>query len=190
MIEINLMGPSTSSRRSYRRWSPRARAATWSTFPRPRGWSPCPGTPPTARASTGFAGLSEVLRFDLARHRIGVSVVVPGAVKTRRCSPCRSPAWTARSECQEVDRPIRRPRRLTRTRRGPHLARCAPKPVPHLHVARHPRAVPVQADRMVALQRGDAPGERVVHPCAAPANLADAYRVMPSASVIVKNRSV
>jgi short-subunit dehydrogenase len=27
-------------------------------------------------------GLSEVLRFDLARHRIGVSVVVPGAVKT------------------------------------------------------------------------------------------------------------
>ena len=27
-------------------------------------------------------GLSEVLRFDLARHRIGVSVVVPGAVNT------------------------------------------------------------------------------------------------------------
>ncbi|MEN4479183.1 SDR family oxidoreductase [Mycolicibacterium cosmeticum] len=30
----------------------------------------------------GLLGLSEVLRFDLARHRIGVSVVVPGAVKT------------------------------------------------------------------------------------------------------------
>lgn len=30
----------------------------------------------------GVRGLSEVLRFDLARHRIGVSVVVPGAVKT------------------------------------------------------------------------------------------------------------
>ena len=28
----------------------------------------------------GLRGLSEVLRFDLARHRIGVSVVVPGAV--------------------------------------------------------------------------------------------------------------
>jgi len=27
-------------------------------------------------------GVSEVLRFDLARHRIGVSVVVPGPVKT------------------------------------------------------------------------------------------------------------
>jgi len=30
----------------------------------------------------GLRGLSEVLRFDLARHRIGVSVVVPGAVET------------------------------------------------------------------------------------------------------------
>ncbi|MBW0017458.1 MAG: SDR family oxidoreductase [Mycobacterium sp.] len=30
----------------------------------------------------GLRGLSEVLRFDLARHRIGVSVVVPGAVQT------------------------------------------------------------------------------------------------------------
>lgn len=30
----------------------------------------------------GLRGMSEVLRFDLARHRIGVSVVVPGAVDT------------------------------------------------------------------------------------------------------------
>jgi NAD(P)-dependent dehydrogenase (short-subunit alcohol dehydrogenase family) len=30
----------------------------------------------------GLRGLSEVLRFDLARHHIGVSVVVPGAVNT------------------------------------------------------------------------------------------------------------
>jgi NAD(P)-dependent dehydrogenase (short-subunit alcohol dehydrogenase family) len=30
----------------------------------------------------GLLGVSEVLRFDLARHRIGVSVVVPGAVNT------------------------------------------------------------------------------------------------------------
>lgn len=30
----------------------------------------------------GLRGMSEVLRFDLARHRIGVSVAVPGAVKT------------------------------------------------------------------------------------------------------------
>ncbi len=30
----------------------------------------------------GLRGLSEVLRFDLARHRVGVSLVVPGAVNT------------------------------------------------------------------------------------------------------------
>ncbi len=30
----------------------------------------------------GLRGVSEVLRFDLARHRIGVSVAVPGAVDT------------------------------------------------------------------------------------------------------------
>src|SRR5271163_2851934 len=30
----------------------------------------------------GLRGLSEVLRFDLARYRIGVSVAVPGAVRT------------------------------------------------------------------------------------------------------------
>jgi NAD(P)-dependent dehydrogenase (short-subunit alcohol dehydrogenase family) len=30
----------------------------------------------------GLSGLSEVLRFDLARHRIGVCLVVPGAVDT------------------------------------------------------------------------------------------------------------
>ncbi|MFZ2175132.1 MAG: SDR family oxidoreductase [Rhodococcus sp. (in: high G+C Gram-positive bacteria)] len=30
----------------------------------------------------GLRGVSEVLRFDLARHGIGVSLVVPGAVKT------------------------------------------------------------------------------------------------------------
>ncbi|AQA01163.1 short chain dehydrogenase [Mycobacterium sp. MS1601] len=30
----------------------------------------------------GLRGLSEVLRFDLAKYRIGVSVVVPGAVRT------------------------------------------------------------------------------------------------------------
>ena len=38
--------------------------------------------PPTAPANSVLRGLSEVLRFDLARYRIGVSVVVPGAVRT------------------------------------------------------------------------------------------------------------
>ena len=33
-------------------------------------------------AKYGLRGVSEVLRFDLERHRIGVSLVVPGAVRT------------------------------------------------------------------------------------------------------------
>jgi NAD(P)-dependent dehydrogenase (short-subunit alcohol dehydrogenase family) len=37
---------------------------------------------PYSASKFGLRGLSEVLRFDLARHRIGVSVVVPGAVNT------------------------------------------------------------------------------------------------------------
>ena len=41
-----------------------------------------PGYAAYCASKFGLRGLSEVLRFDLARHRIGVSVVVPGAVNT------------------------------------------------------------------------------------------------------------
>ena len=37
---------------------------------------------PYSAAKFGLRGVSEVLRFDLARHGIGVSLVCPGAVKT------------------------------------------------------------------------------------------------------------
>lgn len=37
---------------------------------------------PYSAAKFGLRGVSEVLRFDLRRHRIGVSLVCPGAVKT------------------------------------------------------------------------------------------------------------
>ena len=43
-----------------------------------RASSACPGTPPTAPAKFGLRGVSEVLRFDLRRHGIGVSLVCPG----------------------------------------------------------------------------------------------------------------
>ena len=56
--------------------------ATSSTSPRSRGSSACPGTLPTAPAKFGLRGVSEVLRFDLRKNRIGVSLVCPGAVKT------------------------------------------------------------------------------------------------------------
>jgi NAD(P)-dependent dehydrogenase (short-subunit alcohol dehydrogenase family) len=37
---------------------------------------------PYSASKFGLRGISEVLRFDLARHRIGVSLVCPGAVNT------------------------------------------------------------------------------------------------------------
>ena len=37
---------------------------------------------PYSAAKFGLRGVSEVLRFDLRRHRIGVSLVCPGGVKT------------------------------------------------------------------------------------------------------------
>ena len=37
---------------------------------------------PYSAGKFGLRGVSEVLRFDLRRHGIGVSLVCPGAVKT------------------------------------------------------------------------------------------------------------
>ena len=126
----------------------------------------------------GLRGLSEVLRFDLARHRIGVSVVVPGAVKTPLVQTVQIAGvdrdhpdvkkWTDRFAGHAG---------LAGARRRPDPARRAAKPVSHLHLARHPRAVHVQAHDVVALQRRDAAGQRRVQPRAAagPQRLLSAY---------------
>ena len=67
----------------------------------------------------GLRGLCEVLRFDLARHRIGVSVVVPGAVKTPLVQSVQI-AGVDRDDPQgaELDGPVRE---ATRSRRR-HVA--------------------------------------------------------------------
>ena len=59
----------------------------------------------------GLRGLSEVLRFDLARHRIGVSVVVPGAVKTPLVQTVQI-AGVDRDDprVRRLDRPVQRTR--------------------------------------------------------------------------------
>ena len=82
MVDINLMGPI----RVIEAFVPpmveaRTAAATWLTCPRSRDWWPCRGTRPTVRASTGCADFSEVCCGSTWRGT-GVSVVVPGAVKT------------------------------------------------------------------------------------------------------------
>ena len=116
----------------------------------------------------GLRGLSEVLRFDLARHRIGVSVVVPGAVKTPLVQTV---------QIAGVDRDDPRVRRWTdrfsghavspETVADKILDGIAPQPLPDLHLGRHPCAVSVQAHDVVALQRRDAASQRGVHPRAA-----------------------
>ncbi len=116
----------------------------------------------------GLRGLSEVLRFDLARHGIGVSVVVPGAVKTPLVQTVEIVGVDREHpQVMQVDRPVQRPCRLAGIGGGQHPSRRIPQPLPDLHLPRHPRAVCVQADRVVALQRGDAAGQRHLHPRAA-----------------------
>lgn len=46
------------------------------------GLVPLPWHAAYSASKYGLRGVSEVLRFDLSRHRIGVSLVVPGAVNT------------------------------------------------------------------------------------------------------------
>lgn len=82
MVEVNLMGPihvietfvppMISARRGGRLVNVSSAA----------GIVALPWHAAYSASKYGLRGVSEVLRFDLARHRIGVSVVVPGAVDT------------------------------------------------------------------------------------------------------------
>lgn len=70
----------------------------------------------------GLRGLSEVLRFDLARHRIGVSAVMPGAVKTPLAQTVQIAAVDRDDpRIQKWDQPLQRPRSVTGVRRRPIL---------------------------------------------------------------------
>lgn len=82
MVEVNLMGPihiienfippMVSARRGGRLVNVSSAA----------GIVALPWHAAYSASKYGLRGVSEVLRFDLAKHRIGVSVVVPGAVDT------------------------------------------------------------------------------------------------------------
>ena len=61
----------------------------------------------------GLRGVSEVLRFDLARHRIGVCLVVPARSTPRWCRPCRSPESTGGPRCPALGQTVQRPRGLS-----------------------------------------------------------------------------
>ena len=73
---------STSSRRSFPPMVAAGRGGHLVNVSSAAGLVALPWHAAYSASKYGLRGLSEVLRFDLARHRIGVSVVVPGAVKT------------------------------------------------------------------------------------------------------------
>ena len=116
----------------------------------------------------GLRGLSEVLRFDLARHRIGVSVVVPGAVKTPLVQTVQIAGvdrdhpnvsqWVDRFAGHAVSPEHVADQNPARRRQEP-VSRSTPRPTSARSTC--------SSGRVVAVQRRDAAGQRGVHPRAA-----------------------
>ena len=82
MIDINLMGPIHVIETFVPPMLAAGRGGHLVNVSSAAGLVALPWHAAYSASKYGLRGLSEVLRFDLARHRIGVSVVVPGAVKT------------------------------------------------------------------------------------------------------------
>ena len=82
MIDINLMGPIHVIETFIPPMVAAGRGGHLVNVSSAAGLVALPWHSAYSASKFGLRGLSEVLRFDLARHRIGVSVVVPGAVKT------------------------------------------------------------------------------------------------------------
>ncbi|OBJ56493.1 SDR family oxidoreductase [Mycobacterium sp. 1423905.2] len=82
MISINLMGPIHVIENFVPEMVAAGRGGHLVNVSSAAGLVALPWHAAYSASKYGLRGLSEVLRFDLARHRIGVSVVVPGAVKT------------------------------------------------------------------------------------------------------------
>jgi NAD(P)-dependent dehydrogenase (short-subunit alcohol dehydrogenase family) len=83
MIDINLMGPIHVIETFLPPMVAAGRGGHLVNVSSAAGLVALPWHAAYSASKYGLRGLSEVLRFDLARHRIGVSVVVPGAVKTQ-----------------------------------------------------------------------------------------------------------
>jgi NAD(P)-dependent dehydrogenase (short-subunit alcohol dehydrogenase family) len=82
MVSINLMGPIHVIESFVPAMVAAGRGGRVANVSSAAGLVALPWHAAYSASKFGLRGLSEVLRFDLARHRIGVSVVVPGAVKT------------------------------------------------------------------------------------------------------------
>ena len=82
MIDINLMGPIHVIETFLPAMVAAGRGGSLVNVSSAAGLVALPWHAAYSASKFGLLGLSEVLRFDLARHRIGVSVAVPGAVDT------------------------------------------------------------------------------------------------------------
>ena len=82
MIDINLMGPIHVIETFVPPMMAAGRGGHLVNVSSAAGLVALPWHAAYSASKYGLRGLSEVLRFDLDRHDIGVSVIVPGAVKT------------------------------------------------------------------------------------------------------------
>lgn len=82
MIEVNLMGPIHVIETFMPPMVAAGRGGQLVNVSSAAGLVALPWHAAYSASKYGLRGLSEVLRFDLARHDIGVSLVVPGAVDT------------------------------------------------------------------------------------------------------------
>jgi NAD(P)-dependent dehydrogenase (short-subunit alcohol dehydrogenase family) len=82
MIDVNLMGPIHVIETLLPPMVAASRGGQLVNVSSAAGLVALPWHAAYSASKFGLRGLSEVLRFDLARHDIGVSVVVPGAVNT------------------------------------------------------------------------------------------------------------
>ena len=82
MVDVNLMGPIHVIETFVPPMVAAGRGGRLANVSSAAGIVALPWHAAYSASKYGLRGVSEVLRFDLARHRIGVCVVVPGAVKT------------------------------------------------------------------------------------------------------------
>jgi NAD(P)-dependent dehydrogenase (short-subunit alcohol dehydrogenase family) len=81
-VEIDLMGPISVLESFVPAMIEAGRGGQVVNVSSAAGLLGLPWHAPYSAAKFGLRGVSEVLRFDLRRHRIGVSLVCPGGVKT------------------------------------------------------------------------------------------------------------
>ena len=98
MIDVNLIGPISVLECFVPPMIEAGRGGHLVNVSSAAGLFGLPWHAPYSASKFGLRGVSEVLRFDLRRHGIGVSLVCPGGgADAAGRAPSRSPASTARA---------------------------------------------------------------------------------------------